>query len=768
MKKIKYIPLFLLSLSLFSCNFKRGMNLSVSSSSSDSVTNDSSTSSNSIIEKELTVSKSPNKTKYVRYEELNLKGLTIIYSYKNELGEEISEEIEDYTVTDSKGNIVTSNYIFSEIGDFTFTVSKEGYKSTSFTINVIEVTNYKQIMTFTSLPTKTSYYENDTFSSDGLLVQIKTSYRNANNRTSTSTKTLNSSEYSLKLIKNKQSFSVKNYSFTSSDVGNTYSVSVSYDGILDTITNSFSISVVDKKIAERLKNLDKYEDKTINFTQDSKKMTVNFTNSNDTDTSDKGYYSPSEVVNEYNISSYSKRNAYGWRFTPSTGEVPFLVIPIVTPGDESKATQTNYNLINKAFFGDSSDLNFESLHSYYYQSSYGKLDIKGGVTDFFYPDTVSTKYSTISGYTESTINDLPQLALDWAKSTYNLNLDDYDTDDDGYIDGIWLIYLHDTDQTDTSKWWGYTSTTSATNGTISKPVANTFGWASLSFLDDTFVSSSHTLANSSCDAHVLIHETGHMLGLNDYYSYNTSNGYNRYDAVGNIDMMSKNLGDHSPYSKLLLGWVTPYIVYGNCSITISSCQSEDSLIVLPYDDKTYQKNTNNKVIFNTFDEYLILDYYTDSNLNASDYDAYSVTHISGNGGRLYHVDNRLAKYNSYNTSTGVANISIYSDPDSAFTSANSSDMLIKWITNSEAGSNSEIQFGQNNATKYDELRWISADKTKLSYSNPADNFSLFKTSSSFSISSFSSQFNSSAVNNTTKYLNSNKDFSTSFTISSIA
>lgn len=753
-------------MSLISCNFTRSSNsISTSSSSSNSVEDSSTTSS--VVQKELSISKMPNKSNYVRYEQLNLKGLIIVSTAINELGEEVKEEITDYTITDKDNNQVSTGYYFSEIGDYVFTVSKEGYKSTSFTITVIEVTNYKQVMSFTSLPTKTSYYENDTFTSDGLVVQIKTSYKNANNRTSTSSKTLNSTDYTLSFTKDRKSVSLDNYTFLSTDIGHSYTVTVSYKGTIETISNTFSISVVDKKIGETLTNLPKYEDDTINFIKDTKKMKVNFTNSNDTDEDDKGYYSPDEVVNEYNISTYSKRNAYGWRFTPSIGEVPFLIIPVVTPGDESKATSTNHDLINKAFFGDSEDLNFESLHSYYYQSSFGKLDIKGGVTDYFYPSSVSSTYSTLNGYTATTINALPQLALDWAKTTYNLNLDDYDIDDDGYVDGIWLIYLHDTDSNDTDRWWGYTSTNSSTNGTKTNPVANTFGWASLSFLNDTFVGSYQTLANASCDAHVLIHETGHMLGLNDYYSYNTS-GYSRYDAVGNKDMMSQNLGDHSPYSKLLLGWVTPYIVYGNCELTISSCQEKDSLFVLSYDDKTYQKNADDKVIFNTFDEYLVLDYYTDSNLNASDYDAYSVTHVSGNGGRLYHVDNRLAKYNSYNTSTGYANISIYSDPDSAFSSSNSSDMLIKWITNSEAGSNSEIQFGQSSSAKFDELRWISADKNKLSYNNPADTSSLFSALSTFSISSFSSQFNTSTINSQTKYFNSQKSFSTSFTISSIA
>ena len=56
--------------------------------------------------------------------------------------------------------------------------------------------------------------------------------------------------------------------------------------------------------------------------------------------------------------------------------------------------------------------------------------------------------------------------------------------------------------------------------------------------------------NKGLDSHVLIHETGHMLGLNDYYN---TYGDSTYSPLGGLDMMDGDFGDNNPYSKILLG-----------------------------------------------------------------------------------------------------------------------------------------------------------------------------------------------------------------------
>lgn len=752
----KHFGLILLSfLTLTSCTGLKVSSTLGSLSSSD--TNSSDTTSS------LEITSLPDTYYYDQYDSFSSKGLVVsANTYKN--NQLISsEQITDYTIVDSNNEIVNSSYRFyttAESGTKLY-VTKEGYTPAAFEIYVESSTITSESLSVTS-SNKSLYYINDAFSVSDLSVKYVARYKGSE-KSKTFRETIDTSKLtvSVKVGNDSITYPAPSYTYKFENIG-FYTISLSYKGYKSTVSTSYGVTVVSEDSAKKITSLTKYTDDSISMEQDSKKMKVSFTNSNkELDEDDKGYYSPDEVINKYNIADFSKRNYANWHYTPSTGEVPLLVIPIITPGDSSKATEENWNLINKAFFGNSSDLNFESLHSYYYKSSYGQLDIKGGVTGYFDPSSVSSTYSSISNYTSENISSLVSLAWDWAKSTYSLNATDYDSDGDGYIDGIWLIYMHKTDSS--TNFWGYTSTTASGNGTISNPVVNTYGWASIDFLNDKFISSYNTsLDNYKCDAHVLIHETGHMLGLMDYYSYNS---YGNYDAVGCIDMMSRNLGDQNMYSKMLLGWVTPYIVYGDCEITLSSSQEKDQVIVIPYDEKEYSKDSDGKVLFNVFDEYLVLDYYSDKNLNSSDYDCYDVNHVSGDGGRLYHVDNRLFKLS---LSSGSYSFDMYSDADAPFTT-NTSDAFYRIINNSESGDNAESYFGVS--TDYnpcDEIRWISANKYKLSQTTKASNSSLFKVNNSFSASSYSSQFNSKTTSGKTTYLNNKKTLSTTFKISSIS
>lgn len=490
-------------------------------------------------------------------------------------------------------------------------------------------------------------------------------------------------------------------------------------------------------------------------------MEVEFTNDEkELEDTDKGYYAPSEVVNKYNVSTYRNKNAYSWHLLPSTGDVPLLVVPVVTPGDSDKATSANWNKIFTAFFGKSNELNFESVHSYYYRSSYKKLNLKGGVTEFFDPSTVDSKYSTISGYTQENIASLTNLAVNWAKTQHNIDMTKYDSDGDGYVDGVWLIYLRDYTDGASDNFWAYTSCDSSKSANKTNPVANNYAWASLKFLSG-FAASMGDSANSTLDAHVMIHETGHMLGLSDYYSYGNSS----YAPTGNIDMMAYNVGDQNAYSKILLGWVTPYIIYGSTdSIKIPSSLEEDAVFVIPYDSKTYQKDANGKIIFNAYDEYLVLEYYSDKDLNAQDYKSYYASHVQGNGGRLYHVDARLG---NYDTMTGK--VTLFSNPDDAFTSSTNYTSLFQVISNSESGSRAESAYmSDSSCNKFDEIRWISADKRYLSATSTANTSSLFKAGNEFKIENYASSFNKTVENSTTYYMNCKQTFSTSFKIQSIA
>lgn len=336
-------------------------------------------------------------------------------------------------------------------------------------------------------------------------------------------------------------------------------------------------------------------------------MTVTVTNPSSEGS--KGFYSPDEVTIEKNITDYSYQSIYDWHYTPSTGKVPLLVIPVVIPGNEHRVHDDTLDIIKTAFFGGDDEMNFESLHSYYYKSSYGQLDFTGLVTDFYYPKNNSnSKYKKSTDLNINNLSGLVKESVDWAKDTYDLNMADFDSDKDGTLDGVWIIYIRMVNPNDTSLYWAFTTTTSEV-GTVDNPCVNTYGWAGLDFLTGDIYN--EITPDDGCDGHVLIHETGHMLGLQDYYTYSSSS----YSPLGRIDMMDNNAGDQNPYSKLLLGWIKPYVVTGNATITLKSDMSKDNVIVIPYDSKSYKFDSDGKLIFNPFDEYIVIDYYSPNGLN---------------------------------------------------------------------------------------------------------------------------------------------------------
>ena len=700
--------------------------------------------------KSLVISSEPTRDYFVG-QAIDLSGLVVLANTYEGSTLISSEQTTEYTlrITDT-GKVITDGYIFTEAGDYDISVLKEGYESTSFLLFIDDVTDYKESLIITSYP-KTGYQIGEAFSSDGLVVKKKVSYKTDKTYTSLT----DVSDYVLKIDNPDGGVEdVDNYTFSS--IGS-YKVWV-VKGTLDT---SFQVSVAGQS---HLASLTAYNDSSISWTTDTDSATIQFTNPNKTNAEgDKGYISPDEIGTAYTTADYSKKNVYNQTYTPTTGKVPLLVVPVITPGDSSLATEENWNLIYKCFFGDSDQLNFESLHSYYYKSSFHQLDFTGGVTGFFDPTTVSNSYSNTDSYTSANIAALAQLAATWAEDNYGIDPKDYDSNGDGYIDGMWMIYLHKVDSS--TDFWAYTTSTEA-NANVNSPVVNTFGWASINFLNDNFAGRYYTTSdNSAADAHVLIHETGHMLGLADYYSYNSNSGY---APLGRTDMMDNNVGDHNPYSKLLYGWVKPYIVTGNATITIHSSQYQNNVIVIPYDSKTYTKEaTTGKYTFNPYDEYLVLELYNDNNLNAQDYDCYSVTSLKASGIRLYHADARLF------TVSGLGlnySFTLPDDPDSVFTGT---DQVINIISNTESGTRAESTYlGSTYSTfdKYDELRWISANGTKLSSYNTPSSSSLFKLSgtSSFSLSHYSSQFNTSTRDGTTYYLNNGKAFSTAFTITAMS
>lgn len=357
-------------------------------------------------------------------------------------------------------------------------------------------------------------------------------------------------------------------------------------------------------------------------------------------------------------SSFTKENlnlnniGYGanMNYLPSKGNQKLLVIPIETT--DYSFSKADLEAIEDGFFGDSSDTYWESVSSFYENSSYGQLHISGTVTDALNLSLSSAQLAkNAKDYADNNKNYTDVIlgsALNYLKDS--LDLSEYDTNDDGYIDGVWMVYSVPYNA-NSSVFWAYT--TWADSSTKYDGVkASCYAWASVEFFYD-----SKSSFYSKPDSHTFIHETGHMMGLDDYYSYDYDypGGSNSDSPIGGVDMMDANVGDHMAFSKYLLGWIEPtvltdeYLKANNYKLSMSSLtenKTHSSFILPIYKD-------DQKVFNDTpFDEYLIMEFYTPTNLNEKDKYGYSKQHLgtySKAGVVLYHVNAKIGKIEATRT-----------------------------------------------------------------------------------------------------------------------
>ena len=334
-----------------------------------------------------------------------------------------------------------------------------------------------------------------------------------------------------------------------------------------------------------------------------------------------GYYKSSQV--KYTLRDVNER--IGWNTLNSTSNQKILVVPVQLSGGTTWTTTMLTNL-EKVFFGKSTDTSWHSVSSFFDQSSYGKLHLTGEVTDVL----------KVTNYSVTSLNRYGEEASDIIAELFdNSNLisaskrKEYDQDDDGYLDATIFIYSNAYSTSNNSAYWAWCYFIENRRN-VNAPVVNNYMWASYTFMNDTYGS---LLAPSGLEAHTYIHETGHLLGLDDYYCYDETRPW---DCAGDRDMQSYNIGDHNIYSKMAMGWVNPYVVTDSCEINLRSSAL--------YDDAILIKDTWNGSIF---DEYILIEFYTPEGTNYQDSRyAYSSRNKMYNysGLRIYHVDARLVQF----------------------------------------------------------------------------------------------------------------------------
>jgi len=251
-----------------------------------------------------------------------------------------------------------------------------------------------------------------------------------------------------------------------------------------------------------------------------------------------------------------------WRGMPTTGTVKILALLIDFPDYPHSNTAES---IQAKLFGDGTvSPPYESLRNYYRRSSYNQLEIQGDVLGWY---TTSYNRSTISQTTTGR-----ETLIKEALNYYNAQGHDfsqYDNNGDGAIDYLVVIWAGP-DNGWANFWWGYMTNFADSSYRLDGKGLRTYSWQwEARPYPGTF------------SPRVVIHETGHGLGLPDYYDYDENVGPD--GGVGGLDMMDANWGDHNCFSKFLLDWISPTAYNsGSQTVTLNAAGTtkEDNAVVI--------------------------------------------------------------------------------------------------------------------------------------------------------------------------------------------
>ncbi len=251
-----------------------------------------------------------------------------------------------------------------------------------------------------------------------------------------------------------------------------------------------------------------------------------------------------------------------WRGMPTTGTIKVLAL-LISFSDYPGITTPEY--FNSRLFGDGvGGPPFDSLRNFYRRSSYDQLTVEGNVLGWY---QTSYARSTVTE-TDAGRQNLIKEALSFYEAQGH-DFSQYDNDGDGAIDYFCVFWTGPRGEW-ASFWWGYyTGFSDSTFRLDGKRLTNySWQWELSNYPNGTFGPST------------IIHETGHGLGVPDYYDYDDAIGPR--GGVGSLDIMD-GTGDHNCFSKFMLDWITPTVVSaGSQTVSLrASGVTPDALLFMP-------------------------------------------------------------------------------------------------------------------------------------------------------------------------------------------
>ncbi len=253
---------------------------------------------------------------------------------------------------------------------------------------------------------------------------------------------------------------------------------------------------------------------------------------------------------------------------PTTGSPQVLVMLVDFPDYPHSANQDPADIDNKFFGnGDAEQYPFESLRNFYERSSYDQLHIGGNVLGWYTAQNNRSYYENLGWGTGQEA--LMMEALDYFDAQGH-DFTQYDNDNNGTIDSFFIKWTGP-DTGWSGFWWAYQWVWHMnTDYTVDGKSLQTYVWSWISNPE-----------GEAYQPQTDIHETGHALGLPDYYDYDDTVGPD--GGVGGMDMMHSNNCDHNAFSKFVLDWVTPTVISeGAYDLELNpSGTSPDCVLIMP-------------------------------------------------------------------------------------------------------------------------------------------------------------------------------------------
>ncbi len=340
---------------------------------------------------------------------------------------------------------------------------------------------------------------------------------------------------------------------------------------------------------------------------------------------------------------------------PTTGSPAILVIPVEFVDVTAESKGYTVENLQKIFNGTGNDTVYCSVRDYFFASSYGKLDLDITVLDnWFRPQYNSAYYENAtydySGY-EIAIGD--QLVLDEALAYLAtvMDLSAFDSDGNGMIDAVVLVYTMDIGEDDfhwAYRYWNVYTDDEGYYFEYDGVSANDYLWASYQFIFEGYDENGEVNydASNPLNPYTYIHEMSHVLGADDYYDTEYVGS-----PMGGYDIMDSMSGDHNPYTKFNFGWITTSrLIVTDSTVTVSLeafAKNGDTILLATNWDET----------LGAYQEYYVIMYYTATGLNAGE-----GGYFTRNGILVYHVNASLyaedydgeTYYDVYNSNTSAS------------------------------------------------------------------------------------------------------------------